>query len=125
MKYGTVEIKLYSMVKKLISRSLNLRFNTSSSNTPQHLHQRLPPPPNQSQYLWEPPPPRHIKINVDAAIVESHSTLAAIARDCRGTVIKIWAKTFRKSSPILAVMDNLPRALDSICKVDCPFVPRF
>lgn len=60
------------------------------------------PPPNQLQYLWKPPPLGRIKINVDAAIAESHSALAAIARDCRVTVIKLLPKTFRKSSPILA-----------------------
>ena len=52
----------------------------------------------------EPPPPLspdHIKINVDAAIAKSHTALATITRDSRGDVLKVWAKTFGKSSPIL------------------------
>ena len=42
LKYGTAEIKLDFKVNKLISRSLYLRANTSSSNTPQCLPQSPP-----------------------------------------------------------------------------------
>lgn len=111
MEYGTAEIKLYSKSEQIdIQKSISpgqhkfIEYSTAFAPKPT-------PPPNQLQYLWKPPPPGRIKINVDAAIAESHSALAAIARDCRGTVIKILPNTFRKSSPILAETHAVPRGV--------------
>ena len=41
-----------------------------------------------------------IKLNVDAAIAHSKATLAVIARNEAGVVIKIWIKIIPKSSPL-------------------------
>ena len=52
-----------------------------------------PPPPHLTQ---SPPPSDWIKINSDAAISESSTTLAVIARDHKGDVLKMCS---RKYSP--------------------------
>ena len=51
---------------------------------------------------WEPPPPGWIKLNVDAAVAESFSALAVVARDDKGIVSKAWSKTHHSSLPIVA-----------------------
>lgn len=59
-------------------------------------------PTAQANHLfWEPPPIGWIKLNVDAAIAESFSTLAVVARDHKGTVIKVWSKLHQPCSPIV------------------------
>ena len=58
----------------------------------------LEPAPNTNhpQQAWEPPPPGWIKLNVDAAVSESFTSIATVARNDKGEVIKIWAKPISK-----------------------------
>jgi ribonuclease HI len=42
--------------------------------------------------VWRPPTTGFIKINVDAAVSQSRTTLAAVARNDKGEVLGIWAK---------------------------------
>ena len=53
-------------------------------------------------FRWEPPPPRWIKLNVDAAVAESSSAVAVVARDDKGTVSKACSKTHHPCPPIVA-----------------------
>ena len=64
----------------------------------------LEPAPNTNhpQQAWEPPPPGWIKLNVDAAVSESFTSIATVARNDKGEVIKIWAKPISKCTPIMA-----------------------
>ena len=55
-----------------------------------------------SQLSWEPPPRGSIKINIDAAVSDSVTALAVIARDSDGKVMKVWAKLYEKCSPLQA-----------------------
>ena len=48
------------------------------------------PSPEQSIAAWSPPPEDWIKINVDAALNDTRSELAVVARDNHGEVIHIW-----------------------------------
>ena len=60
-------------------------------------------PTAQANHLfWELPPIGWIKLNVDAAITKSFTTLAVVARDHEGTVIKVWSKLHQPCSPIVA-----------------------
>ena len=55
-----------------------------------------------SHLTWEPPPRGSIKINIDAAVLDSVTALAGIARDSDGKVMKVWAKLHEKCSPLQA-----------------------
>ncbi|XP_050266452.1 uncharacterized protein LOC126710119 [Quercus robur] len=58
------------------------------------------PPP--SLLSWTPPPFNCIKINVDAAHSDLKASIAAVARNHDGVVIKVWAKSIPLFSPIQA-----------------------
>ena len=47
-----------------------------------------------------PPQPGFIKVNYDAAISSSHSTLAVIAKDPHRAILKVWARIAPKLSPL-------------------------
>ena len=55
-----------------------------------------------SHLTWEPPPRGLIKINIDAAVSDSVTALAGIARDSDVKVMKVWAKLHEKISPLQA-----------------------
>ena len=60
-------------------------------------------PTAQANHLfWELAPTGWIKLNVDAAITKSFTTPAVVARDLKGTVIKVWSKLHQPCSPIVA-----------------------
>uniref|UniRef100_A0A2N9J703 RNase H type-1 domain-containing protein n=1 Tax=Fagus sylvatica TaxID=28930 RepID=A0A2N9J703_FAGSY len=42
--------------------------------------------------VWRPPPTGFIKLNVDPVVLQSRTTLAAVARNDKGEILKIWAK---------------------------------
>ena len=49
---------------------------------------------------WEAPEDGWIKINVDAAVTENATTLAVVARNKKGEVLKVWAKMHEWCSPL-------------------------
>ena len=51
---------------------------------------------------WQPPFPSWIKLNVDVAINSTSTDLAVVARDDRGEVVKVWAKTHHLCSTLQA-----------------------
>uniref|UniRef100_A0A2N9F0C7 RNase H type-1 domain-containing protein n=1 Tax=Fagus sylvatica TaxID=28930 RepID=A0A2N9F0C7_FAGSY len=51
---------------------------------------------------WVPPPLHLIKINVDAAWNPSKASIAVVARDHRGFVLKAWSKHLDASDPMIA-----------------------
>ncbi|KAK9990560.1 hypothetical protein SO802_025545 [Lithocarpus litseifolius] len=51
-------------------------------------------------FRWETPPPGWIKLKVDAAVAESSSALAVVARDDKGIVSKAWSKTHHPCPPV-------------------------
>lgn len=50
------------------------------------------------------PPPQSsfIKVNTDAALSSSHSSLAIIAKDPHGIVLKVWTRDAPKLLPLQA-----------------------
>ena len=58
--------------------------------------------PEPSLPVWFPTPLGWIKVNVDATLSGSKSALAAVARDHRGHVIKVWSSNHYHCSPIQA-----------------------
>lgn len=65
-----------------------------------------PEPPNPCSMLpsGHPPPPQSsfIKVNTDAALSSSHSSLAIIAKDPHGIVLKVWTRSAPKLLPLQA-----------------------
>lgn len=55
-----------------------------------------------SHLSLEPTPRGLIKINIDAAITDSVTTLVVVARDSEGEVMKVWVKLHEKCSPLIA-----------------------
>ena len=47
-----------------------------------------------------PPPLNWVKSNTDAALSTSNAAIAAVARDFKGEVIKVWTKLLHLCSPI-------------------------
>ena len=66
------------------------------------LAQTVPTSPKPTPPKWTPPPLGFIKLNTHAAISDSSSALAVIARDSNGAVIKAWARFAPKHSPFQA-----------------------
>jgi len=62
------------------------------------------PPTHETPILrWSPPPPQgYVKINTDAAIPDSRSALAVIARDDHGAILKVWARITPIHPPLQA-----------------------
>ena len=60
------------------------------------------PSVEQSVDVWSPPPQGWIKINVDAALSNSKSALAVVARNHLGIAISIWGKEHHLCSPVQA-----------------------
>ena len=56
--------------------------------------------PRSGATFWTPPPPDHIKINVDAALSSSKSTLAVVARNHLGGVLFGWGKGHHLCHPL-------------------------
>ena len=60
---------------------------------------------------WSPPPPKFIKLNVDAAIAQNTSALAVVARNEQGAVLMAWSKIMPKRSPIATEAEAILWAL--------------
>lgn len=65
------------------------------------------PAPEPFQLIWTPPPLNWIKLNVDAALADSHAAIAVVARNHIGVPIKTWARIIKKSSPLIAETEAL------------------
>ena len=50
---------------------------------------------------WIPPPPNVVKMNVDAALVGTEATLAAVARDSSRTIFNCWTKRLPTFDPCI------------------------
>ena len=48
---------------------------------------------------WIPPPKNYIKLNVDAAVSQAFTSLAVVARNEFGEVLKVWAKIHDLCTP--------------------------
>ena len=48
---------------------------------------------------WMPPPRNYIKLNVDAAVSQAFTSLAVVARNESGEVLKVWTKIHDLCSP--------------------------
>uniref|UniRef100_A0A2N9FLL0 Reverse transcriptase domain-containing protein n=1 Tax=Fagus sylvatica TaxID=28930 RepID=A0A2N9FLL0_FAGSY len=51
--------------------------------------------------IWKPPPPNIVKFNTDAAVKSTYSSIAVVACDDTGLVLKAWAKCLGSSDPII------------------------
>ena len=54
---------------------------------------------SKSCFLWRPPPPNTVKLNVDAVVSDSVASLAVLARDFDGNILKCWAKRISLVDP--------------------------
>uniref|UniRef100_A0A2N9EYL8 Reverse transcriptase domain-containing protein n=1 Tax=Fagus sylvatica TaxID=28930 RepID=A0A2N9EYL8_FAGSY len=85
-------INLDAIVNNIESRILEYKLSKEPPN------QKVPTEPAR----WCCPPPNVVKLNVDAAIASDFSTLAVIARDSNGNILKAWAKRSSHSDPLQA-----------------------
>jgi ribonuclease HI len=85
-------INLDAVVNNIESRILEYKLSKEPPN------QKVPTEPAR----WCCPPPNVVKLNVDAAIASDFSTLAVIARDSNGNILKAWAKRSSHSDPLQA-----------------------
>jgi hypothetical protein len=63
-------------------------------------------------HQWKTPPPLSIKLNVDAAISNSSSTIAVVARNSEGFLLKSWAKAIASVDPCVAEAAALAWAME-------------
>ena len=89
----------------------SLRINAKFSEYCQVFSHFEAPSPEKNTAKWAPPPMGTIKMNVDAALSQSNATLAIIARDNIGVVIKVWTKIIPLCSPLLAKTEAILWAL--------------
>uniref|UniRef100_A0A2N9FPZ2 Reverse transcriptase domain-containing protein n=1 Tax=Fagus sylvatica TaxID=28930 RepID=A0A2N9FPZ2_FAGSY len=99
------EINLISTIKGIEARVQE--FLLSQELPPQHIHMDVT--------KWSTPPPNVVKLNVDAAILRNHSTLAVIARNDKGEVLKAWAKQSKCCDPLQAETSAVPLGLAACC----------
>ncbi|KAK9983826.1 hypothetical protein SO802_033351 [Lithocarpus litseifolius] len=81
---------------KLIYHKLAEYSLVRSSNVPPHSSVVA------SLHKWNPPPLGWIKLNTDAAIGKHSNAIAVVARDHRGEVLKVWARSTPTCSPLSA-----------------------
>jgi hypothetical protein len=81
--HGEGKINLIATIKSLEKKVLEFKRICETSESMM-----------QSNYQthWTPPPPGFVKINVDAAVANSRTTLAVVARNEHGNIVKAWAK---------------------------------
>jgi hypothetical protein len=60
---------------------------------------------------WKPPPSDWIKLNVDAALSISTTSISVVARDHRSEVLKAWTNNILASNPTIAEASAIPWAL--------------
>lgn len=65
------------------------------------------PTSEHSQQRWTSPPLNWIKLNVDAALSDSHAAIAVVARNHLGVPVKSWARITKRTSPLLAETEAL------------------
>ena len=61
---------------------------------------------------WKPPPSDWIKLNVDATLSISTTSISVVARDHRGEVLKAWTNNILASDPTIAEASAIPWALE-------------
>ena len=66
----------------------------------------------ENQPCWEAPPIDFTKLNIDAALSSDKATIAVIARDQSGTIIKAWAKQNDILDPTVAEANAIRWALE-------------
>ena len=78
----------------------------------------------ERQLCWKKPPTGFIKLNVDSAVSQVNTSIAVMAINEAGGVIKAWARTLPKCEPIeseaaaivwalnLALEEKIPRYCD-------------
>ena len=84
-------------VNKAMS-NVRIKFLEASKVFSSSIHPSLEPP----ILIWSPPPQGWIKINVDAAMSNSKSTLAVVARNHLGIAISLWGREHHLCSPAQA-----------------------
>lgn len=86
-------IDLHSFIKNIHNRfrKCTLIFSHTEPSTT-----KLPSP------KWTPPSLGFVKLNTNAAILDSSSAVAVITRNYNGVVIKVWARFAPKHSPLQA-----------------------
>uniref|UniRef100_A0A2N9ENM7 Reverse transcriptase domain-containing protein n=1 Tax=Fagus sylvatica TaxID=28930 RepID=A0A2N9ENM7_FAGSY len=105
------QVKLLSIIKNLDARVLEHMESLKASSQEQgdalnlNYQQNLSAsviPMQQGTTTWIPPAIGVIKLNVDAAISKDFSTLAVVARNANGEIIKAWAKVHFASNALQA-----------------------
>ncbi len=95
-------MNILTMVHQLEAKILEqfLPLQSTASKVPRICHQ------------WKTPPPLSIKLNVDAAISNSSSTIAVVARNSEGFLLKSWAKAIASVDPCVAEAAALAWAME-------------
>ena len=62
--------------------------------------------------IWKPPPPNIVKFNTDATVKSNYSSIAMVARDAAGLVLKASAKCLGSSDPIIVEALTIKWALE-------------
>jgi ribonuclease HI len=91
--HGEGKINLIATIKSLEKKVLEFkRIGETSESMMQ----------SNYQTHWTPPPPGFVKINVDAAVANSRTTLAVVARNEHGNIVKAWAKEHMAGDALFA-----------------------
>ena len=72
--------------------------------------------------IWKPPPPNIVKFNIDAAVKSTYSSIAVVACDDAGLVLKAWAKCLGSSDPIIVKALAIKCALE-LAKLEVSMIP--
>jgi hypothetical protein len=108
--HGTTPINLPLIVKGL---ELRIAEHLSSLSTV-----RFATAPLDPVMVWSPPPAGSIKINTDVAVHANFSTLAVIARDHQGFVLKAWSSKYLSMDPTTSEAAAIKWAL-TLAKEEC------
>jgi hypothetical protein len=79
-----------------LAKAINISYNNSKMAW-ESIGAKVP-----KHALWNPPPPRLLKVNLDAAVTTNNVTLSAVCRNRIGEILSLWSHTTDPGDPLWA-----------------------